>query len=408
METASPLADVAGLPRARWRWRWRLPLRAMGMLGILALITLTTLMVASALLFRDAVQTHLQQLEEATTRHAALLQRQAWAIATDPARVAELEPQVRAAADEREVHLLTTRHYIDASTITLASLGWLGITSIGSLALLFFSRLAGDIRALRGRALAILQGDRCGATPLPRLDELGDLSQSVEELAEALGRRERELALERRHAMHQEKLATLGSMAAGVIREIGNPIAAIDGYARVLLEARGGEDTGELRAILQETARLVAISREISTLAAAPAAQWQLASVNEIVGQTLALLRYEPRLGNVRITTVLDPQLPAVMASPDRLLQMLTTVILSDADATTTLPRHAAEIVITTRLAAGGVALSIESNGGARELQGAPLCRSVVEAHGGRISMVSRPEGGTRVAVWLPLAAEGR
>jgi len=410
MVNAPPLAGTDGATGRPWRWR--LPLRAVGALGILALVTLTTLMVAAALLFRGAVQSHLQQLEDATVRHERLLQRQAAAGDADPDRTAALEAQLRAAAGERAEHLATTRHYIDGTTVTLASLGWFGITTIGALALVFFSRLAGDIVAVRGRAHAILLGERLAATPLARRDELGELSQAVEELADALGRRERELAQERRHAMHQEKLATIGAMAAGVIREIGNPIAAIDGYARALLETRTTqppEDGGMLRAILQETARLVTISREISTLAAAPGAQWQLASLNEIVRQTLGLLRYEPRLADVRITTALDPQLPAVMAYPDRLLQMLTSLVVGAAEACAGLPRHVAEIVVATRAVAGGVALTMESNAsGGRELPALPLCRSMVEAHGGRISVVARPEGGTRVVVWLPLPPDGR
>ncbi|WP_445778693.1 ATP-binding protein, partial [Shewanella sp.] len=33
---------------------------------------------------------------------------------------------------------------------------------------------------------------------------------------------------------------------------------------------------------------------------------------------------------------------------------------------------------------------------------GLPLCREIIEAHGGRISMQNRPEGGLSVKVWLP------
>jgi len=228
--------------------------------------------------------------------------------------------------------------------------------------------------------------------------------------------------------MHQEKLATIGSMAAGVIREIGNPIAAIDGYARALLEHRGtspGDDReGDVRPILRETARLIAITREISGLAAAPAAQWQLASINEIVSHTLGVLRYEPRLEDVKVSTALDPQLPAVMAYADRLVQMLSNLVINAADATSGLPAHAGRIAITTRQADGGVELRVEDNGCGLSPQvvarafeplfttkpagrgtglGLPLCRSVVASHGGWIRLEPVPGGGARATVWLPL-----
>lgn len=431
---AAPLAELAAPPppAAAPAPRSRLSLRAMGMLAILALIALATVMVSSALLFRGAVQTHLGTLEDTHARYEQLQQQRqdAMRAGADRAQLEPLDAQLREAAALRERQLATTQHYIDGSTVTIASLAWLGITSIGAVALLFFSRLAGDIAAVRARALAILVGDRGRGTPLERKDELGDLAQAVDDLAEALGRRERDLAVERRHVMHQEKLATIGSMAAGVIREIGNPIAAIDGYARTMLELRRGEpaaapptDGSDLRPILQETERLIGITRAISSLAAAPAAQWQLASLNEIVGQTLALLRYEPRLQDVKVSTELDPQLPAVNAYADRLVQMLSNLVINAADATAELPPHTARIALSTRQVDGGVELRVEDNGcglspevAARAFEplfttkpagrgtglGLPLCRSVVEAHGGRIRLAPLPGGGASATVWLP------
>jgi two-component system, NtrC family, sensor kinase len=431
--STTPLAELAApAPLPASPRRWRMSLRATGMLAILAPIALATVMVSSALLFRDAVQVHLHGLEAAHARFDQLQQvrQHAEQSGADAVKLLDLDLQLRQAAMESEHQLALTQHYIDGSTVTIASLAWLGITSIGGLALLFFSRLAGDIAAVRARALAILVGDRGRGTPLTRRDELGELSQAVDDLAVALGKRERDLAEERRHVMHQEKLATIGSMAAGVIREIGNPIAAIDGYARALLEMRAipqatpPADGSDVRPILRETERLIGITREISGLAAAPAAQWQLASINEIVTHTLALLRYEPRLQDVKLGTDLDPQLPAVNGYADRLVQMLSNLVINAADAVADCPPHTGRITISTRQRDGGVELRVEDNGSglapkvaARAFEplfttkpagrgtglGLPLCRSIVDAHHGRIGLAPLPAGGARAFVWLPL-----
>jgi signal transduction histidine kinase len=429
--SAPELDGEASAAPARQR---RISLRATGVLAILALIALATVMVASAYFFRGAVQSHLEALEAAHARYGVLLQlRQDEARGgADRARLDALDLQLRQTAEQREHHLAVTQHYVDGSTVTIASLAWLGITSIGALALLFFARLAGDIATVRTRALAILTGDRSAGRPLSRTDELGELGDAVDHLARELGRREQELAVERRHVMHHEKLATIGSMAAGVIREIGNPIAAIDGYARALLEPRGtacgapapAPAPEEVQPILQETARLIAITREITRLAAAPAAQWQLASVNEIVTQTLALLRYEPRMEDVQVVTALDPQLPAIMCCADRLVQLLTNLVINAADATASLPPHTARIEIGTRSADEGIELWVDDNGcgmseavmqrafdplfttkppGVGTGLGLPLCRDIAQEHGGHMGLSARPGGGTEVLVWLPV-----
>jgi len=395
-------ATAAPAPAAPLR---RMPLRATGLFAILAVMVLAILLVLATLLFRGVVEGHLAAAEQANTRMAALQ------------------------------HLATARDYIDGGTVAIACLAWLGITMIGALALLYFSRLATDIRAVRGRAQAIVTGERSRGQPLARNDELGDLALAVDSLAEALGRRERDLEIERRHVMHHEKLATIGSMAAGVLREIGNPIAAIDGYARGIVDAQqggqpapGAAEWAAARQILHETARLGKITHEISTLAATPASQRQLTSLNEIVTQAAGLLRYEPRLEAVTVLTNLDPQLPAIEAVADRLVLLLINLIINAADATAELPPRTARIELATRSADGGLELSVTDNGcGMSEFVrerafeplfstkadgrgtglGLPLCRSIAQDHRGYIRLESEPGRGTRVRVWLPLSGSG-
>jgi two-component system NtrC family sensor kinase len=378
----------------------RLPLRSAGLLAVLGMLLLAIVTVAAALMFRAAVQGNLAGIEAATSR-------------------ADL---VRSLTEARE--------WIDGGTITLICLAWLSITTVGALSLLFFSRLTADIGSVRSRALAILTGDRSSGTPLARNDELSDLGAAVDHLAETLARRERDLEMQRRHLLHSEKLATIGSMAAGVLREIGNPIAAIDGYARALVDSRhngecaAGKGWCEPRLLLDETDRLVTITRQMSSLADAPASEPQLQSLNEIVRQSLALLRYEPRLDDVKLATTLDAQLPAIHVVADHMVQLVINLVTNAADATAQLPAHSARIELATRQADGGVELTVQDNGcgmpeevlahafdplfttkppGVGTGLGLPLCRSVALAHGGTVTLASEPGLGTRARLWLPL-----
>jgi len=408
----------------------RLPLRATGLLGILGVMVLAMLLIAAALVFRGAVRGHLDAVERADARFTVLLQDRASAA---PERLREIDRELQQLGAERAGHLEESRHLVDGGTVVMACIAWLGITCIGALALLFFSRLASDIAALRARALAILTGERGCGRPLQRNDELSDLGQALDSLADTLARRERDLDIERRNVMHQEKLAAIGSMAAGVLSEIGNPIAAIDGLAQAMVEAQRSGDLAPPPApwcdpaqILHETARLTAITHEIAELAAPPASQWQLASLNEVVAKSLALLRYEPRLEGVAVESSLDQQLPAVMGMADRLVQLVMNLVVNAADAVAALPPRSGRVEVVTRQVEGGMELRISDNGAgmneavqARAFEplfttkpagsgtglGLPLCRSVAQEHGGRIEVQSAPGQGTTVRVWLPADA---
>lgn len=393
---------VALLPLAGGR---RVPLRVKGLLALLGVMVLALLLLAAALVFRGVVTNDLEMLEQARLAGAGSAQ-----------------------------YLSDARHHLDAGSVTIACLAWLGITSIGAVSMLFFSRMTTDIDALRARALSIVTGDRSRGEMLTRNDELNDLAQALDHLADALARHEREREIERHHVMHREKLALIGSMAAGLLREIGNPIAAIDGYARALHEVQAGGQCGptaesacDLGPILLETARLGAITHDIAALAAVPASQFQLVSANEVVVQAIKLLRYEPRLSGVAVSTTLDPQLPAVMAAADRLVLLLTHLVINAADATPKLPAGTGRIDIATRRDPRGVEISVTDYGcgmspsilerafdplfttkpaGQGSGLGLTLCRAIVHDHGGQIRIDSALGHGSRVSVWLPLDAK--
>ncbi|MCM2252286.1 MAG: ATP-binding protein [Ramlibacter sp.] len=414
----------------------RMRLRATGLLVIAGIMGLALALLASALLLGGTVKDRLDSLDQAHARYAVLWQRRLAGADGDaaPSRPPPVsDPQLRQAETDLREQLAQLRRFIDGGSVTIALL-WLGITGLGAVALRFYSNLAHAIAAVRARALAIVAGDRSRAAPGARVDELGELAQALDGLAEALTRHERDLEIERRHVMHREKLAAIGSMAAGVLREINHPIAAIDGYARALAEARRS-DTGRIDAagfdpgeILRETGRLAAITHDIAELAAPPPSSWQLTSLNETVTQALALLRYEPRLEGVAVAADLDSQLPAVMASAGRLTLLLINLVINSADATAGLPPRAAHIQVSTRRAADGVELSVSDNGcgmtgAVRERAfeplfttkpagrgtglGLPLCRAIAHEHGGRIELESAAATGTRVTVWFPFDAGG-
>jgi len=424
-DAVAPAVRASRGLRVSFRWK--------GVLALLVIVALALVLLGAAMAFRRAVEQDLDGLQRA--QHQRVEQSRQWREAVrsgaGPTRLKALEGQAAEAEAETAHYLSEARLHTAAATVTLACIAWFGITLIGALSLLFFSRIATDIAAVRARALAIVFGERARGPTLVRHDELGELAEAVDSLADTLEQRDRELELERRHVMHHEKMAAIGAMAAGVIREIGNPIAAIDGYARALQEWRDQPHDApqtpppcEPADILHETGRLAAITHEIAELAALPATQRQWTDINEVVLRTLGLLRYEPRLEGIRIETRLDRQLPAVMGIADRLTQMLMNLMLNAADACAGRGARAAHIELETRRVPGGVELTVTDNGAgmspevlARAFEplfttkpaglgtglGLSQCRSIVQDdHGGTIELESAIGQGARARVRLP------
>ncbi len=316
-----------------------------------------------------------------------------------------------------------------AVAVTLAAAAILGTALVGVVVVFFFTRLSSDIARLRARALAVVAGDRQADRTIERDDELGELGSAIDVMVAALAAREHDLGIERRNVFHQEKMATIGALAAGVLNDIGNPIAAIDGLARAMRDER---EAGSLRYdnplcdpenILRETTRLQIITRQIAELAAPPSSRTELLSLNDVVRSALLLAHFDPRVNGVRIDTEFDPQLPAVDGVGDRLLQLVLNLLVNAADAVRGAVAGSPLISIKTRRHGHGAELLLADNGcgmdpntlarafdplfttkpaGQGTGLGLPLCREIAQQHGGALSIESTPGFGTQVTLYLP------
>jgi two-component system NtrC family sensor kinase len=315
--------------------------------------------------------------------------------------------------------------------VTVFAAGILGIALIGAVVVLFFARITSDLEALRLRAADIIAGRRRRPIPVTRPDEVGALTGAINELAAALEARERELELERRKGFHHEKMAAIGNLAAGVLTEIGNPIAAIDGFARSLRdELRGGraldgDGAGRIDEILEQAARLTTIAHEISEISAPQPQQRQLVDLNAVVQNAIRLLHYDTRARAVGIVMDLDHQLPAIWGMAEKLSHLVMNLAGNAIDAMGDYRAGEPGITITTTGKAGGIVLEVADRGegmsdavrsrafepffstkpaGQGTGLGLPLCQSIVAEHGGTIGLDSAPGRGTRVTVTFPHA----
>ncbi len=321
----------------------------------------------------------------------------------------------------------------DAAAMNSLLLGLLGVVTIGLVAMYFFTGLTRDIKRLEERLDDVVHGYRGAPLVVQRKDELGQLTRDVNRMVEELGQREKDLDLERRKTFQQEKMASIGTLAAGIVHEIGNPVAAISGLLSTIQEEQQQAPTNhqarldKLQLVQKQVERLASIARDVSDFAVPQSGKRELLNLNGLIENTNRFMRFDRRLRHVEVALDLNPGLPAIYGVSDQLVQLLMNLMINAADAMEGQGEPPPRIAIATFRVGPGVGLQLEDNGqgmdeatlekaldpffttkgpGKGTGLGLPLCYTVVREHGGNITLESKPGQGTRVRVILP--ADGR
>jgi two-component system sensor histidine kinase PilS (NtrC family) len=209
-----------------------------------------------------------------------------------------------------------------------------------------------------------------------------------------------------------DHLASLGRVSAQLAHEIRNPLAAMRGAAQ-MLEADSGAQARLAGLIVREADRLAALVDASLQLARPPPPSLTLTRLDEIVAETVEMLRSDPSLASV------EAELRAVEANVDvgQLRQVIINLLRNAAAAV----YLGGRIRVRTLELDGRARIDVWDSAGAvaeddrerifepffsRSQSGTGLglstVRSIVHAHGGQVSVSSSPADGTTFSVVLP------
>jgi len=239
-------------------------------------------------------------------------------------------------------------------------------------------------------------------------------------LVERLEAVSREVQQTHHQLVRQERLAVLGEMAADMVHEIRNPLTAIGGFAR-RLQRRVGPDHPEraiVELIAREVDRLERITRDVLGLARGLVPNPAAVDLGAVLEDCLLL--FPDKLAQQRVAVVREFAPEPVRAWADRaqLKQVVLNLLYNALEA---MP-DGGTLTLRTGGEPGWSSLTVADNGpgippAIRESifdpffttkpegtgLGLTLAHRLVQAHGGRLEVESRPGQGSAFRVWLPV-----
>jgi len=227
--------------------------------------------------------------------------------------------------------------------------------------------------------------------------------------------------------IQSEKLAAVGHLVSGVAHELNNPLTSIAGLSEFLLEQQelGPKDRDHLQVIHEQAERAGRIVRNLLTFARKGPGERARVNLNDVVQRTLLLMSYDLKLKDIRTEKNLGSGMPDVVGDRHALQQVVLNLVTNAAHA---LAGNEAGRPRTIRISTWfdeRVRLRVADTGpgipeevlphlftpffttkepGHGTGLGLSITYSIVEAHGGQITVQQPAEGGAAFLVELPPA----
>jgi signal transduction histidine kinase len=227
--------------------------------------------------------------------------------------------------------------------------------------------------------------------------------------------------------IEQEKLATIGRLAAGVAHEINNPLTTILTTAMLLQEDMAADDpvNQELDIIVSETLRCRKIVTSLLDFARQSPPDKKPVQLHELICETALLTRKAAAFKDVAIVSRCLETIPAIVADKGQLQQALINLLINAIEATD--PSGVITVACRSLLDNSRVEITVEDNGAGIAPEtidkifdpffttrdsgtglGLSITSGIVAQHGGTITVDSAVGRGTTFTIRLPVDGSKR
>jgi signal transduction histidine kinase len=226
------------------------------------------------------------------------------------------------------------------------------------------------------------------------------------------------------------RLAAVGEMAAGVAHELNNPLTTVSGFVELVLDELPADSPHrpDLELVLKESQRARGVVRRLLDFSRPVENQRVSSDLNELIGDSLALIHHLAHTGGVEICLELGEKLPWVSVDPAQIKQVLLNL---GHNAIQAMPQGGSMQVssgqasrddhewVYVTVSDNGVGISPENlerifepffttrPSGSGTGLGLSVSYGIVTEHAGFIEVESQPGKGSRFTVYLPRPMEG-
>jgi C4-dicarboxylate-specific signal transduction histidine kinase len=232
---------------------------------------------------------------------------------------------------------------------------------------------------------------------------------------------------------HANRVATMGQLSASIAHEISQPLGAALSYANAASRWLAAQPPNleevrrDLSFIIESGARASEVIDRIRALVkkAPPRKDWL--EINEAILQVIALAQNEIASNGILVRTQLLEALPAIQGDRVQLQQVILNLVINAIEAMSAMSEGPRELLLSTaKTDSGGVLVAVRDSGPGLAPEsidqlfesfyttkpsglglGLSICRSIIEAHQGRLWAIANSPRGAVFQFTLPPYSDG-